>query len=203
MKNYSSLTQNIIKSKLFKSSNYPGFQRRMMSALIDCTLLTLLFAPLFAIIGNLLYGPVFPQDLISKAIKEMAQMNNTPEKIITFTDFIRSKPELYNYFYIQHGFLKMFIDQIIQLTTLCGIFLLFWIKKQATPGKMFLSMKIVDATTYEKPSNKQFYLRMLGYIISIIPLFLGIIWIAFDSKKQGWHDKLANTLVINVERKKK
>jgi uncharacterized RDD family membrane protein YckC len=27
-------------------------------------------------------------------------------------------------------------------------------------------------------------------------LFLGIIWVGFDKRKQGWHDKLAGTVVI-------
>ena len=27
---------------------------------------------------------------------------------------------------------------------------------------------------------------------------LGFIWILFDSKRQGWHDKLAGTVVIEV-----
>jgi uncharacterized RDD family membrane protein YckC len=27
-------------------------------------------------------------------------------------------------------------------------------------------------------------------------LGLGLIWVAFDPKKQGWHDKLAGTVVI-------
>jgi uncharacterized RDD family membrane protein YckC len=28
---------------------------------------------------------------------------------------------------------------------------------------------------------------------------LGFIWIAFDKRKQGWHDKLAGTVVISAE----
>ncbi len=35
-----------------------------------------------------------------------------------------------------------------------------------------------------------------GYIISAIPLLLGFIWAAFDARKQGWHDKIASTVVI-------
>lgn len=72
----------------------------------------------------------------------------------------------------------------------------FWVYRQATPGKMAVSAKIVDATTGEPPSTGQMIGRYLGYYISIIPLFLGIIWVAFDKRKQGWHDKLANTVVI-------
>jgi uncharacterized RDD family membrane protein YckC len=36
------------------------------------------------------------------------------------------------------------------------------------------------------------------YVISIIPLFLGLIWVAFDAQKQGWHDKIAGTYVVKA-----
>jgi len=39
-------------------------------------------------------------------------------------------------------------------------------------------------------------LRYLGYIVSIIPLFVGFIWILFSRKRQGWHDKIAGTCVV-------
>lgn len=72
----------------------------------------------------------------------------------------------------------------------------FWIYKSATPGKMVLKLSIVDAKTGGKPSTGQFIGRYLGYYVSMMPLFLGIIWVGFDKRKQGWHDKLAGTLVI-------
>lgn len=72
----------------------------------------------------------------------------------------------------------------------------FWLKKQATPGKMAVSAKIVDAKTGNAISVGQAIGRYFAYILSIIPLGLGFLWVAFDSKKQGWHDKLAGTVVI-------
>jgi len=39
-------------------------------------------------------------------------------------------------------------------------------------------------------------LRYLGYIVSIIPLFFGFIWILFSRRRQGWHDKIARTCVV-------
>jgi uncharacterized RDD family membrane protein YckC len=36
--------------------------------------------------------------------------------------------------------------------------------------------------------------------VSIIPFGLGLLWVAFDSRKQGWHDKLAHTLVVRDRR---
>jgi uncharacterized RDD family membrane protein YckC len=74
--------------------------------------------------------------------------------------------------------------------------ILFWIYCQATPGKMAIGAKIVDAKTLAKPSTGQLVIRYLGYYVSIIPLMLGILWVGFDARKQGWHDKLAGTLVV-------
>ena len=75
------------------------------------------------------------------------------------------------------------------------IVLAFWIYKSATPGKMITKLTIVDAKTGKKPTTLQFVLRYLGYFLSSIFL-LGFIWIAFDKKKQGWHDKIAGTVVV-------
>ena len=74
--------------------------------------------------------------------------------------------------------------------------LIFWSYRSATPGKMILNMKIIDAKSGQKPSTGQFVGRYFGYFVSMIPLMLGIIWVAFDKRKQGWHDKLAGTLVV-------
>lgn len=73
---------------------------------------------------------------------------------------------------------------------------IFWVYKSATPGKMATKLTIVDAKTGKKPSTGQFIGRYFGYYVSIIPLFLGIIWVGIDKRKQGWHDKLAGTVVI-------
>lgn len=74
--------------------------------------------------------------------------------------------------------------------------IIFWIYKSATPGKMAISSKIVDAQTGGHPTTGQLVGRYFGYFISFLPLGLGIIWIAFDKKKQGWHDKLAGTVIV-------
>ncbi|MDR0776949.1 MAG: RDD family protein [Azonexus sp.] len=74
--------------------------------------------------------------------------------------------------------------------------ILFWLHKQATPGKMAISARVVDAQTGNSLTVGQSIGRYFGYIIATLPLFLGIIWVAFDPRKQGWHDKLAGTVVI-------
>jgi uncharacterized RDD family membrane protein YckC len=74
--------------------------------------------------------------------------------------------------------------------------IVFWIYKSATPGKMAVSAKVVDARTGEAPSPAQCIGRYFAYFVSILPLGLGLIWVTFDKKKQGWHDKLAGTVVV-------
>ena len=76
------------------------------------------------------------------------------------------------------------------------IFVMFWIFKNATPGKMLFKAVIVDASTLAAPTAMQNILRYFAYYVSLIPLGIGFIWIAFDPKKQGWHDKIARTVVI-------
>jgi uncharacterized RDD family membrane protein YckC len=78
--------------------------------------------------------------------------------------------------------------------------LAFWMARQATPGKMLIGAKIVDAVTGKKPIAGQLVLRYLGYYVAMLPLLIGIFWVAFDRRKQGWHDKIGRTVVVR-ERK--
>lgn len=72
----------------------------------------------------------------------------------------------------------------------------FWVAKEATPGKMLVHAKIVDAKTGNHPSTGQYVGRYFAYMLSALPFGLGFLWVAFDPRKQGWHDKLAGTVVV-------
>jgi len=74
--------------------------------------------------------------------------------------------------------------------------IVFWKTRQATPGKMMLSMKIVDAGTGGPMSTGQAVGRYFAYLVSAVPFMLGYVWVAFDARKQAWHDKLAGTVVV-------
>ena len=79
------------------------------------------------------------------------------------------------------------------------VVIVFWIVKSATPGKILLDISIVDAETGGKPSNGQLIGRYFAYYVSVLPLMLGFIWVGFDKRKQGWHDKLAGTVVVKQD----
>ena len=74
--------------------------------------------------------------------------------------------------------------------------ILFWRYCGATPGKIAVSAKIVDARSGGRPSTGRLVARFFAYIASGLPLFLGFVWIAIDRRKQGWHDKIAGTVVV-------
>jgi uncharacterized RDD family membrane protein YckC len=91
---------------------------------------------------------------------------------------------------------RLSVQMSIEALIFAVIFIMFWTFKSATPGKLLLKCSIVDAKTLGKASNSQNIIRYLGYFVSMFSLFLGFIWIAFDARKQGWHDKIAGTVVI-------
>ena len=94
-----------------------------------------------------------------------------------------------NYF---QGFWDVVVNYLLPAIAI----IIFWIYRAATPGKMMLKLTIVDAKTGGQPSKGQYIGRYLAYYVSAIPLFLGLIWVGIDKRKQGWHDMLAGTLVL-------
>ena len=84
------------------------------------------------------------------------------------------------------------------VSTLVGLvyFVGLWSWRGQTIGMMPFNMQVVGVADGKKIDPVRGLLRYVGIIISIIPLFLGLIWAAFDSRKQGWHDKMAQTVVI-------
>ncbi|HEX6492453.1 MAG TPA: RDD family protein [Candidatus Dormibacteraeota bacterium] len=72
----------------------------------------------------------------------------------------------------------------------------FWGARSQTPGMMALNLRIVRAQTGQPLDFGVAVLRYVGYVISSIPFGIGLVWAAFDPRKQGWHDKIAGTVVI-------
>ena len=87
-------------------------------------------------------------------------------------------------------------DVLIQYVAPIVITVWFWTRYLGTPGKMALRLRIVDARTGEAINTPKAIGRYLGYYVSALPLLLGFIWVGIDKKKQGFHDKLAGTVVV-------
>jgi uncharacterized RDD family membrane protein YckC len=68
-----------------------------------------------------------------------------------------------------------------------------------TLGKRFFGMRVIS--TNGKPATlSQLVIReTIGKFISWLVFMLGYIWVIFDSNRQGWFDKMANTYVIETQ----
>jgi uncharacterized RDD family membrane protein YckC len=71
-----------------------------------------------------------------------------------------------------------------------------WTVMGATLGQRIFGMRVVDANTGQPIGLGKAALRWLGLLISFLVCFIGVIWVAFDSRKQGWMDKIAGTVVL-------
>ncbi|MCK5894523.1 MAG: RDD family protein [Endozoicomonadaceae bacterium] len=99
-------------------------------------------------------------------------------------------------YWMNDAFVPSFFYHFVNYILPAIVVIIFWVYKSSTPGKMATNLIIVDAKTGGTPTTSQFIGRYFGYYVSVIPLCLGIIWIGIDNRKQGWHDKLAGTVVI-------
>jgi len=67
-----------------------------------------------------------------------------------------------------------------------------------TPGKMLFRIRVARLDGQPMTLGIAF-LRWAGYHLSSIFL-LGFLWVAIDPRKQGWHDKIAGTVVVSERR---
>lgn len=71
-----------------------------------------------------------------------------------------------------------------------------------TPGKMALRIKVVRTDSSSLTLGRAFYREVIGKFVSGIILCIGYLMIAFDDKKQGLHDRMADTYVVRLDGKK-
>lgn len=92
-----------------------------------------------------------------------------------------------------------FLSNTLFIANVAGIvyYLLFWSKGGQTPGKMALRLKIITADGSNIKIGRAI-LRYFGYLVSGLMLGIGYLWIIWDKKKQGIHDKIAGSYVIKV-----
>ena len=150
---------------------YVGFWLRFLASMVDTVLVLFIVLPLV----QLIYGSDSVQSELLFRDPQQALMQDPLGFLIK-------------------GPLDFIISWIFPAIAVVA----FWIYRSATPGKMIIGAKIVDAHTLGMPTNWQLIGRYFGYYIAMLPLIppLGMVWVAFDRRKQGWHDKLAGTLVV-------
>jgi uncharacterized RDD family membrane protein YckC len=93
--------------------------------------------------------------------------------------------------------ISLWIFYLIVITTVFfAYYIYFFVRYGASPGKMLFNLVVVDNKTGKGLSIRQAIFRCIGYLVSGLPLYFGIIWILIDKNRRGWHDKIAGTQVV-------
>ena len=83
--------------------------------------------------------------------------------------------------------------QSLLFIELFGFFAYFWLKRGQTIGMQAWRLRVVC----DEPMSLVVVLRrFVGALLGSACLFLGYVWILFDSRKRSWSDMLSNTRVI-------
>ncbi len=85
-------------------------------------------------------------------------------------------------------------DLVIAFIYFAGL----WTVMGGSLGQRVLGMRIVDAGSGAPIGVGKAALRALGLYISFLVCLVGVIWVAFDARKQGWMDKIAGTVVVRA-----
>jgi uncharacterized RDD family membrane protein YckC len=75
-------------------------------------------------------------------------------------------------------------------------FTLLWVKRGATFGQSVLGIRIARASDGGPIGWGTAIVRYIMMLISFWIFYLGVIWVAFEPRKRGWHDMVAGTLAV-------
>lgn len=152
---------------------YASYLRRLVAGIID-----LIFVGLFPKAAKL-FSPPMPITSLSNPLP-------TEELTKSYIDVINTRADF-------HYQLLIFSFSLIPM-----ILISFLISKYGfSPGKKIVGIK-VQRKNGERLSFGRAFLREFTKGISAIPFGLGYFWIFIDKEKQAWHDKFADSLVVNA-----
>jgi uncharacterized RDD family membrane protein YckC len=96
--------------------------------------------------------------------------------------------------------LQMF-SLVLSLLVLAGYNIYFLTTQNGqTPGKRLVNIRIVKKDGSKLTAADAFLRNVVGYLISNLVFWLGFVWIMVDKDRQGWHDKIVNTVVVQGDR---
>lgn len=164
---------------------YASFMSRMFSTMMDLSLVAILLIPVTKLVSRWVFINKFGELLKAKNI----DIDNY-QSIINFL----SSPEFLPY--SSYETITAFVIPVLLAQIFCVIlyFVLCWHYFGATPVKYILRLKVVDKTTFIKPTIFQSVRRILGALF--FPL--GIWSVFFTKEQQMLHDKIAGTVVIKA-----
>jgi hypothetical protein len=175
----------VLKPGIRSKDHYASLNRRMWAVTFDSIVFLTIIWPFQPMLGWLQLSTTQSIDLIG--FRQQLALLATPWERLDF---------FWQTFYDSGHFAQFLIDTSVQSALFCVMTGICWRLWSTTPGKMLLRMRVVDAATEAPISGRQIILRLMGYYISTFGLFFGFFWVMFDRRRQGWHDKIADTAVV-------
>jgi uncharacterized RDD family membrane protein YckC len=68
--------------------------------------------------------------------------------------------------------------------------------KGQTLGKKALGIRVIDLGRGGPIGPGRAFIRLVGRLVSWIPIYLGYLWMLWDREKQTWHDKMSASVVV-------
>lgn len=171
---------------------YASLNGRTLASIIDLGIVSFIALPLTGWVTDFAFGPLDIGALSSKYAAAAMEENNSVA-LKHMWELSKSGDLI----------LRVIFENLFQLSMFAVYTLPFWMIYSTSPGKILMRMTIRDATTGAPMTLRQSVIRFLGYFVSALPLTFGFFWVMFDKKKRGWHDYIANTVVLIKPRKKK
>ncbi len=79
---------------------------------------------------------------------------------------------------------------------------LFLTTAGATPGLRAVGLRVISVYG-QRPEWWRMLLRCVGFVLGVLSLGLGFLWMGFDREKRGLHDWMAGTYVIRSRGERK
>ena len=174
--------------KIATQYNYATLNRKIIAFGIDIVLITFVLSPVMNALTMIFFG--FDNSSLVEFDKNLQQSQN-----MSLTSIFDSLLTTISNF-------KYILMQFIMLCCVILYFVFFWAKMGASIGKLIMRCKILDADSYKPITMKQSIKRMVGHLFNFLTLGIGLFMADYTKKKQGLHDKFANTIVV-VRKKEK
>jgi uncharacterized RDD family membrane protein YckC len=90
----------------------------------------------------------------------------------------------------------IFVFYLFVLIVAAAYYAYFWGTSGSTLGMRLFKLRVVDANSGQPIGIGRAVVRYIGLIVAAFPCWIGLIWAGFDPRAQGWHDKIASTVVL-------
>ena len=146
---------------------YGGFWIRAVATIIDGAMVGVVSAAVFVVLARAANIICPPVDLVTGTVPNCTV--DTPALVIAAYVAMVAIPVLY--------------------------FAITW-GRGRTVGQKIFGMRVVDAETGQEIGTARGLIRVIGSVAASFAFCIGLMWVGWDARKQGWHDKIAATVVL-------